>query len=251
MLLLAADAMSPALVESVSWPAKCSAICKVVHRAITQFRLLYWQVTFLKMYSTSQLFSYIPDCNVIEFRPKKFLHRSVRPPPIHPDIFYCINFLLDCSSVTCGWRDQCGNKQSFQVDGTQNRKISLFLGNTIGRFFTITFQGGTTVSSIMWLWADTAVYLLYILASRLNRTLSNTAMIDPSMPLLSLFPMVMRDKLMCRRRVSSLLTNPLICFGGCWTLCGKTVKINNVGGSRESPLSLAGIANERINDGHA
>ena len=46
-LLLAADAMSPALVESVSWPAKCSAICKVVHRAITQFRLLYWQVNFL------------------------------------------------------------------------------------------------------------------------------------------------------------------------------------------------------------
>ena len=32
--------------------------------------------------------------------------------------------------------------QSFQVDGPQNREISLFTGNTIGRFFTITFQGG-------------------------------------------------------------------------------------------------------------
>ena len=54
-LLLAADAVSPALVESVSWPAKCSAICKVVHRAITQFRLLYWQVNFLNLFLKFQI----------------------------------------------------------------------------------------------------------------------------------------------------------------------------------------------------
>ena len=39
--------------------------------------------------------------------------------------------------------------QSFQVDGPQNREISIFIGNTIGRFFTITFQGGKTVSNFM------------------------------------------------------------------------------------------------------
>ena len=32
--------------------------------------------------------------------------------------------------------------QSFQVEGPQNREISLFKGNTIGRFFTGTFQSG-------------------------------------------------------------------------------------------------------------
>ena len=51
------------------------------------------------------------------------------------------------------------------------------------------------------------------------------------MPLVCLFPMATRDKLMCRRRLGSLLTNPFICFGGCWTLCRKNVKINNDGGS--------------------
>ena len=37
--------------------------------------------------------------------------------------------------------------QSFQVEGPQNREISLFIGNTIGRFVTGTFQGGKTVSN--------------------------------------------------------------------------------------------------------
>ena len=30
----------------------------------------------------------------------------------------------------------------FQVDGPQNREISLFIGNAIGIFFTMTFQVG-------------------------------------------------------------------------------------------------------------
>ena len=38
-------------------------------------------------------------------------------------------------------------RQSFQVEGPQNREISLFIGNTIGRFFTETCQGGKTVSN--------------------------------------------------------------------------------------------------------
>ena len=46
-----------------------------------------------------------------------------------------------------------------------------------------------------------------------------------------IFPMATLDKLMCRRRLSSLLTNPFICFGSCWKLCRKNVKINNDGGS--------------------
>ena len=37
--------------------------------------------------------------------------------------------------------------QSFQVGGPQNREISQFIGNTIGRFFTITFQVGKTVNN--------------------------------------------------------------------------------------------------------
>ena len=35
--------------------------------------------------------------------------------------------------------------QSFQVGGPQNREISPFIENRIGRFFTGTFQGGKTV----------------------------------------------------------------------------------------------------------
>ena len=34
--------------------------------------------------------------------------------------------------------------QSFRVEGRENRQISLFIDNTVGRFFTGTFQGGKT-----------------------------------------------------------------------------------------------------------
>ena len=41
--------------------------------------------------------------------------------------------------------------QSFQVEGPQNREISLFIGNTIGRFLSGTFQGGKTASNSCYL----------------------------------------------------------------------------------------------------
>ena len=50
--------------------------------------------------------------------------------------------------------------------------------------------------------------LLFILAIRLNRTLSNQAMI---MPLLCL-TMSARAKLVCRRRLGCFLSTPFICF---------------------------------------
>ena len=42
--------------------------------------------------------------------------------------------------------------QSFQVEGPTNREISLFIGNTIGRFFAGTFQGGkkSAIAAIMY-----------------------------------------------------------------------------------------------------
>ena len=139
------------------------------------------------------------------------------------------------------------SKQSFQVDGPQNREISLFIGNTIGRFLTITFQGGKTSATscdygpislrpAAFITELLALFTLYFGIA------SESDVVEPGddMQLLCLFPMATRhrrDKLMCRRRLSSLLTNTFICFGGCWTLCGKNVKINNYGGSRECPLS--------------
>ena len=38
--------------------------------------------------------------------------------------------------------------QSFQVEGPKNREISLFIENTIRRFFTGFFQGGKTASNV-------------------------------------------------------------------------------------------------------
>ena len=58
--------------------------------------------------------------------------------------------------------------QSFQVEGPQNREISLFLRIKIGRFFTGTSQGAST--------CVLQRCLLFILVSRLNRTLSNRTM---------------------------------------------------------------------------
>ena len=60
--------------------------------------------------------------------------------------------------------------QSFQVEGPQNREISLFLRNKIGRFFTGTSQGASLGMVVL------QRCLLFILASRLNRTLSNRTM---------------------------------------------------------------------------
>ena len=71
------------------------------------------------------------------------------------------------------------------------------------------------------------------------------------MPLLCL-PMTARAKLVCRRRLSSLLSKPFICFERLSDIVRK--KRSNKQRWRISgkpSFSLAWEANERINDGHA
>ena len=119
--------------------------------------------------------------------------------------------------------------QSFQVDGPQNREISLLLGNIIGRFvlrkrFKAEKQSATScdyepmsIRPAAFITELLALFTLYFGIA------SESDVVEPGddMPLLCLFPIATRDKLMCRRRLSSLLTNLFICFGGCLTLCGE------------------------------
>ena len=82
---------------------------------------------------------------------------------------------------------------------------------------------------------------------------SESDVVEPGddMPLLC-FPMAARAKLMCRHRLGSFLSKPFVCFGGLsdivrkrrtnkqrWRISGKV------------SFSMAGVANEQINDGHA
>ena len=134
--------------------------------------------------------------------------------------------------------------QSFQVDGPQNREISLFIGNTIGRFLRELFQAGKqsanscdygpiSIRPVAFITELLALFTLYFVIA------SEPDVVEPggNMPLLCLFQMATREKLMCRRRLGSFLSTPFICFEGFWTLCRKNLKINNDGGSRGSPLS--------------
>ena len=82
---------------------------------------------------------------------------------------------------------------------------------------------------------------------------------DNDMPLLCLL-MSARAKLRCRRRLSSFLSKPFICFGTylhyiiiiiiIGHCAGKTIKYTQ-GISGKPSFSLALVANERVNDGHA
>ena len=100
--------------------------------------------------------------------------------------------------------------QSFQVEGPQDREISLFLRIKIGRFLRELLKalpktiGKRNDLRTVALWRC----LLFILAPSLNRTLSNQAM---TMRLLCL-TMSARAKLRCRRRLGCFLSTPFICF---------------------------------------
>ena len=100
--------------------------------------------------------------------------------------------------------------QGFQVEGPQDREISLFLRIKIGSFLRELFKALPKTIGIrndlrtVVLWRC----LLFILAPRLNRTLSNQAM---TMPLLCL-TMSARAKLRCRCQFGCFLSTPSICF---------------------------------------
>ena len=104
----------------------------------------------------------------------------------------------------------CTGLQSFQVEGPQDREISLFLRIKIGIFLRELFKALPKTIGIrndlrtVVLWRC----LLFILAPRLNRTLSNQAM---TMPLVCL-TMSARAKRRCRRRLGCFLSTPFICF---------------------------------------
>ena len=59
---------------------------------------------------------------------------------------------------------------------------------------------------------------------------------DNIMPLLC-FPVAARAKLRCRRRLSSFISKPFVCFRGLSDIVRKNDKINIDGVSRKSPLS--------------
>ena len=113
--------------------------------------------------------------------------------------------------------------QSFQVEGPQDREISLFLRIKIGRFFkrelfnalpkTIGIRNDLR-TVVLW------HCLLFILAPRLNRTLSNQAM---TMALLCL-TMSARAKLRCRRRLGCFLFNALHLFCNIIGYCTKKTR---------------------------
>ena len=96
------------------------------------------------------------------------------------------------------------------MQSLQDGEISLFLRIKIGRFFTELFKALPKTIGIrndlrtVVLWGC----LLFILAPRLNRTLSNQAM---TMPRLCL-TMSARAKLRCRRRLGCFLSTPFICL---------------------------------------
>ena len=90
--------------------------------------------------------------------------------------------------------------QSFQVEGPQNREISLYLRNKIGRFFTGTFQGNYGSPS--------ASFTFFGIASQSDVVKPGD---DNDMPFLCL-PMSARAKLRCRRRLGSFLSKPFICY---------------------------------------
>ena len=83
------------------------------------------------------------------------------------------------------------------------------------------------------------------------------------LPLLCLFPMATRDKLKCRRRLSSFLPIPFICFWDFSDIVWKTIEEPASDRNRQRngkqrwrtlwkpSFRLAGVANERINSGHA
>ena len=65
-------------------------------------------------------------------------------------------------------------------------------------------------------------------------------------------PMAERAKLMCRRRLGSFLSKPFVCFEGLSDIVRKR-RTNKQRWriSGKASFSLAGVANERINDSHA
>ena len=79
------------------------------------------------------------------------------------------------------------------------------------------------------------------------------------MPLLYVFQIAARAKLRCRRRLSSFLPNPFICYGGLSDIArgkGDQITANTMRKHRwrisgKPSFSLAGVTNERINGGHA
>ena len=83
---------------------------------------------------------------------------------------------------------------------------------------------------------------------------SESDVVEPGddMPLLC-FPMAARAKLMCRHRLGSFLSKPFVCFGGLSDIVRKrrTNKQQRWRISGKASFSLAGVANEQINDGHA
>ena len=95
--------------------------------------------------------------------------------------------------------------------------------------------------------SPSALFTFYVdIASELD-------VVEPGddMPLLSL-PLAARAKLMSRRRLGSFLSKPFVCFGGLSDIVRKR-RTNKQRWriSGKASLSLAGVANERINDGHA
>ena len=65
-------------------------------------------------------------------------------------------------------------------------------------------------------------------------------------------PMDVRAKLRCRRLLSSFLSKPFVCFGGLSDIVRKRRQNRQQWCISGKPsFSLAGVANERINDGHA